>query len=266
MSFMDAPNSNLGRADSTTSSGDSAIDRQHTTFRDHLAAERRYSPHTQSSYGRDISDFIRFLKSEGLPLDAQSVTAATIRLYLASLFDHKKPETVARRISSLRSFFGFLHKRHLIQQNPAFDIKTPKRAKTLPRFLTVDQTTALMAGDETPATASGPLAVRDRAIVELLYGAGLRVSELTGIDVLDVDCSQRLLRVMGKGSKPLLRPLAQKPSRRWMCTSSIAPNLCEKKVRQSIGYFWEKTARRSPRARCKTLCAAWVNAHSTERT
>jgi integrase/recombinase XerC len=118
---------------------------------------------------------------------------------------HKKT-TIARKLSALRSFFRFLVKRGVIRRNPAEMVLTPKRGRPVPNYLPVDETFRLLDG----LKGDSVLALRNRAILETLYSAGLRVGELVGIDVGDVDFDKGLVRVLGKGNKERLSPVGNK--------------------------------------------------------
>jgi integrase/recombinase XerC len=129
-----------------------------------------------------------------------------IRGYLGWLHRRNKKSTIARKLSAVRSFFRFLCRKGFIRQNPADLIFTPKQDRTLPGYLTVDDTFRLLDA----VKGQSPAALRDRAIFETLYSGGLRVSELAQANVFDVDFDQRIIRVHGKGNKERLVPLGRK--------------------------------------------------------
>ena len=166
-------------------------------FLRYLAVERVASAHTLRSYRTDLADCAAFLASRrlGTLVDAD---ARTLRAYLAALHERGLARTsIARRLAALRSFFRFLMRRGRARANPAREVATPKLPKTLPAYLPIDESEALLRVAPPPAAANP----RDRAILELLYGSGLRVSELTGLDVDDVDLEAGSVRVLGKGGK-----------------------------------------------------------------
>ena len=172
------------------------------------------SPHTVRNYRIDLFQFLDFLHQvypeapEAASLDR--VDPLTVRAFMASLRRRGlTPGTVARRVASLRSFFQFCCRRGWLSWNPAALVTTPKLPKPLPPHLTVDQAFQLL---DTPQ-GDDPLALRDRAILELFYASGIRLGELTGLTVDDLDLEQRLVKVMGKGNKerivPIGRPAAE---------------------------------------------------------
>lgn len=173
-------------------------------FLAHLRTERRLSPHTNSNYRRDIESFAAFCEREGVPGWA-TVDNFHVRSFAAS--EHRNglsPRSIQRRLSALRSFFSFLVREGALQANPAADIRAPKAAKRLPRTLDADRMARLL---EPPA--DDPLARRDHAMMELLYSSGLRLAELVGVDLTDIDLGDRTVRVLGKGSKTRIVPVGQ---------------------------------------------------------
>lgn len=179
-------------------------------FIDYLGRQKGYSGHTLRNYRTDLRMFAGFLhRREGLPADQQlegkveSIDSQVVREYLANLFVHFKRSTIARKLSALRSFFGFLQKNGLMHANPATDLVSPKMQRTLPPYLTVDQVFRLL---ERPDSAK-PLGLRDLAVLEVLYSCGLRASEMEGLDVQSVDFDQRLVRVIGKGDRERIVPV-----------------------------------------------------------
>jgi len=188
-------------------------------FRDYLAVERAYSPRTTSAYLRDLEEFRRiFNEREGRDPKLKKLDATDIRAHLAALFGRNDASTISRKLSSLRGFFRFLVARDEVESNPARVVRSPKRRRALPKALDVDAVFRLI--DAPPASASGEvsdskqvLALRDRALLEVLYGAGLRVSECCGLDVDDIDRDRfgkrgALVKVRrGKGAKERLVPL-----------------------------------------------------------
>ncbi len=188
-------------------------------FLDHLKVERACSERTAVAYGRDLEEFRRlFCDRGGADPDPIRVDTADIRAHLAALFGTNDAATIARKLSSLRSFFRFLAHRGLIEGNPARAVRSPKRRKPLPRALDVDDTFRLIeVANAEPARAElqQRLQLRDRALLEVLYGAGLRVSECCGLDVADLDRGRyqdtTLIRVRrGKGGKSRLVPVGSK--------------------------------------------------------
>jgi integrase/recombinase XerC len=171
----------------------------------YLRVERGASPHTRKAYGRDLKEFQAYLAEQRPPLALDEADAYAVRGYLGRLHGGRKPSSIARKLSSLRSFYRFLAKRHGVA-NPMTLIDSPKHAPPLPRFLPVDEAVRLM---ERPR-GNDVLALRNRAILEVLYGSGLRVSELVGLDMAHVDREGAVIRVLGKGRKHRVVPLGRK--------------------------------------------------------
>ena len=171
-------------------------------FLDYLKAERGVSPHTLKAYAEDLQEFHQFLKKT--PKDIDNLD---IRSFLASLHHRKlKKTSISRKLATVRSFFKYLHREGHVLKNPARLVSTPKVPKPLPKFLTVDETFCLMESPEGDAFRP----VRDKAMLELLYSSGLRVSELTSLDISDLDIKESLVRVKGKGMKERILPIGLK--------------------------------------------------------
>ncbi len=189
-------------------------------FIHYLAVEKNASPHTCRCYRRDLEAFEAFLKNSGMYLnpagdvEIEKVDRIAIRKYLSFLHRKNKKSSIARKISTLRSFFKYLIREQIISSNPAKSVSTPKVDKTLPTTLTVDEAFRLMESPknipEKPSEASKEKRLRDRAILELLYSSGLRVSELVGLDLNQLDLDLGILRVMGKGRKERIVPVGVK--------------------------------------------------------
>jgi integrase/recombinase XerC len=149
------------------------------------------------------------LREQGLPLDARELDIVALRGFLGSLFRTNQASTMKKKVSAIRSFFKFLLKRRLIDQNPASGLRSPKIAKSLPRFLTVDQAFRVMGAPPKEEKRAKPLMVRDQAMLETLYGTGVRVGELAGMNVDHCDFSESSVRVLGKGGKERIVPLGK---------------------------------------------------------
>ena len=182
-------------------------------FIDHLRIERNASVHTLRSYAADLEQFRNFLISKELFIDEKSgdvsvgkIDRLAIRAYLSHLFRECKKSSLARKIAAQRSFFRYLVAEGILPQNPAEMVSTPKQDKPLPTFLPVDEVFSLM---DTPdhATVWG---ARDRAILEVLYSCGIRVSELVGLSDGDADYFLGILKVFGKGGKERIVPIGEK--------------------------------------------------------
>jgi integrase/recombinase XerC len=190
---------------------DEAVD----AFMLYLRVERSYSPRTQKSYARDLEEFARLYRArEDRDPEVDRLDSLDVRSHLADLFSKNDAATISRKLSALRSFFKYLVARGHVAGNPAAMVKSPKRRKALPRALDVEDACRLV---ESPTRAhvdkgAGPLKLRDRAILEVLYGTGLRVSECCSLDLLDVDRERyggrAVVRVRhGKGNKERIVPL-----------------------------------------------------------
>jgi integrase/recombinase XerC len=170
----------------------------------HLRTERRLSPHTESSYRRDLGALTAFCDVERLgtwtKLDSFHIRTFAAREHRDGL----GPRSVQRRLSALRGFFNYLIREKVIEANPAADIRAPKAARRLPKTLDVDQVASLLERKTTD-----PLSRRDLAMLELLYSSGLRLAELAGLDVADLDLADRTVRVLGKGSKTRILPVGR---------------------------------------------------------
>lgn len=179
-------------------------------YLDHLAVERGLSEHTLAAYRRDLRRYAAFLARKDI-LEAGAVEEATIRSFVASLSASThgpndapyRATSVARTLSAVRSFHRFLLREGVTDRDPAVGVPQPRLPRSLPRPLPVEDVRRLL---EAPDEGS-PIGLRDRAILELLYGSGLRISELTGLDVDDLDLEEGSVRVLGKGGKEREVPL-----------------------------------------------------------
>jgi integrase/recombinase XerC len=179
-------------------------------FLSYLADERRFSPRTVEAYASDLERFVRFWETEFANQGASRTPVAKIdslavRSHLASLHRAKlSNRSLARHLSTLSSFFRWACREGHLEKNPAKGLPPPRVAKTLPRALTLSDTEQLLdTRDE------GNFPERERALFELLYATGLRVSEVSGLDTEDVDLTSRLVRVTGKGSKERIVPFGE---------------------------------------------------------
>jgi integrase/recombinase XerC len=186
---------------SVTDRSDSATD----AWLEHLAHERRVAARTVESYGRAVAEFAAFLEEAGIAGGPEGADAAAVRAFLARLYGRNAPPTLARKLAALRSFFAFLKRRRDGTTNPATEVVTPRIRRALPGFVSVDEAFRL-ADDGWPDTPCGR---RDRAMVELLYGSGIRVGELVGLDVGSLDLAGGTARVLGKGGKERIVPLGR---------------------------------------------------------
>ncbi len=177
-----------------------AIDR----FLDHLRAERGASPQTLRAYATDLRQFRAFLDDEAPDSALEDIDHRVVRRFLASLAGTVSTRTSARKLSTLRSFFDHLVEIGRLEANPARRIRMPKIARKLPAFLSRDEARVLLDDQE---RGDSVLATRDLAVLELLYGSGLRVSELASLDIADAPAGLTSIRVVGKGSKERVVPV-----------------------------------------------------------
>ncbi len=176
-----------------------------SAYRSHLADERMLAPHTVRAYLADSTQLAAFCQAFGIA-DPDEVEPLVLRRHLAALVGGGAARaTVARKTASARSLFALLARRGLVTDDPASLLGTPKGERRLPRVLRRDQVDALLAQGD-PRTADG---LRDRAVLELLYASGARISELVGLDVDTLDLSTGLARLLGKGSKERLVPVGE---------------------------------------------------------
>ena len=194
-------------------------------FRRHTATERRFSPHTVSNYARDLESLVSYCDRTGLArwaeVDAVHVRTFAARLHAAGL----SARSIQRRLSAVRSFFDFLLREAQVRRaggaargtgeaqeediaalrsNPAHEVRAPKGARRLPETLDADQMARLLA-----VTEDSPMALRDRAIMELLYSSGLRLAEVCSLDTGHLDLKDRSVRVLGKGRKERVVPVGR---------------------------------------------------------
>jgi len=190
------------------------LDQLRTQFLDHLRYERNVSAHTLRNYESDLQQFLDHLnppdeKAKGKKRAAPNVREIdhiTIREWLAMLHtDHKKKSSIARKLAALRTFFQFLVREGIVEANPAKLVATPRKEKKLPVHLSVEDAIRFI---ETP-DADSDFGKRDRAILELLYATGVRVSELVQLDLRDIDFNNKLLRVFGKRRKERIVPFGE---------------------------------------------------------
>ncbi|HUO40398.1 MAG TPA: tyrosine recombinase XerC, partial [Mycobacterium sp.] len=171
-------------------------------FADHLALELGRSAHTERAYRTDIGSLFDFLAARKSVAALTDLTLPVLRSWLAAQATAGAARTtLARRTSSVKTFTAWALRRGLLTSDPAVRLQLPKAHRTLPAVLRADQALDALAAAESGAAQKDPLALRDRLIVELLYATGIRVSELCGLDIDDVNIAHRLLRVLGKGNK-----------------------------------------------------------------
>lgn len=174
-------------------------------FIKHLSGERNYSKHTIKAYRGDLSDFRDFLHKEKIKVE--DTDSGAINRYVSALYGKNSPASVERKISAVRSFFSYLLRKKIMSSNPAKLVRTPKKKKRLPVFLSVDEVFSMI---DVKDSGKKTLVARDKAILELLYSSGLRVSELAETTMYDLNLGNALIRVRGKGNKERIVPIGSK--------------------------------------------------------
>jgi integrase/recombinase XerC len=178
-------------------------------FLRHMSVERNASAHTLRGYRTDLTDFQGFLIERGVAglaaADARAVRAWLVALHARGL----NPVSISRKLAAVRSCGRFLVRRGVLERNPAREVRGPRLPRKLVSFLPIDEATELVEGRE----IGGATRVRDRAILELFYASGLRVSEVSGLDVEALDRTERTVRVLGKGRKERIVPYGGQAAR-----------------------------------------------------
>ena len=178
-----------------------------TEFLAYLKSQRGYSEHTLRNYRIDLRHFFDFFKQKqganGSPDYLEKIDYQAIRDYLATLFSRYRRTSISRKLSAIRSFFQYLERENLTEANPTADISAPKQAQYIPAYLQVDEMFRLLEGPD----QSTPRGLRDRALLEVIYSCGLRVSEAAGLNLSSIDYAERLVRVFGKGQKERIIPI-----------------------------------------------------------
>lgn len=171
-----------------------------------LKSEKFYSPHTCKNYTRDLQLFVDFLHSRDIQhwhdVDYRSVSAFAAQRFRQG----KNGRTIQRELSSIRSFYKYLMRQNVVQNNPALEVKAPKTAKKLPKTCDSEQIAQLLQ----PHTHDDPLTIRDLAIFELIYSSGLRLAELASLNMDSINYDSKQLRVTGKGNKTRYLPVGKK--------------------------------------------------------
>lgn len=189
-------------------------------FADYLALERGRSAHTQRAYLGDLRSLFEFVDQRSPDAGLRTLSLPVLRSWLAAQAAAGAARTtLARRTSAAKTFTAWATRRGLLDTDPAARLQMPKARRTLPAVLRQDQAVDAMEAAKSGAAEGNPLALRDLLIVELLYATGIRVSELCGLDVDDVDVDRRVLRVLGKGNKQRTTPFgepAEDALRRWL--------------------------------------------------
>lgn len=212
-------------------------------FLRHMGLEKNSSAHTVKSYREDLNQALEFFRTRlpGRPLEPALLTTRLLRSYLAWLNEQGYAKTtIARRISSVRSFCRFMCRQGTLTANPADTLRGPRQDKKLPHFLSEAEITRLL---ETPP-AETPAGLRDRAILETLYSGGLRVSELTGLDVDDLDLHASMVTVRGKGKRERLAMLGKASKKALQAWLEVRDAIVEKKRKPMPAVFLNKLGTR----------------------
>jgi integrase/recombinase XerC len=231
-------------------------------FLQYFSKGKCYSSHTIKAYGSDLGQFMEFLaeRTEGGELpDLGSVGQEDIRTFLGNLIRHGVAKrSVARKLASLRAFFGFLARTGSIHRDPTATLTSPKLDKKLPRFLSEKEIRSAIEGIPTDS----PSGARDRAIFELFYGTGMRLSELIGLNRRDVDFPGMTVRVLGKGSKERILPLGKSALGALRHYLTRRPEL--RPAETEIAVFLNRQGRRFSARGIQLLVRHWL-ANATEK-
>lgn len=186
------------------------LERSIERFSEHLSGQRRASPHTVAAYASDLRQLAQFVRdrsrAEVAPAD---VNKLVLRAWLGELSRSRSAGSIARKLASVRAFFRYLCREGELSDNPAELVATPKIRRKLPAFLSVDAASQVMDAPVDGTARSDAESARDRLMLELLYGSGLRVSELAGLNLDQISLEQNELRVLGKGRKERVVPLGR---------------------------------------------------------
>jgi integrase/recombinase XerD len=250
-----------GEAPSTPPRGPGdALEASREAFLTHILVERGLATRTADAYARDLADFAAFARRRGAAAPPD-IHRATITLYLLGMRRHGMAETsVARRLAAIRGWTGFWLREGLITDDPALDLRPARAPRRLPAVLSVEEVERLLAQPR----GSTPQGLRDRAILELLYAAGLRVSELVSLDVGDVHLDTEYVRCLGKGSKERIVPVGA-PAVRAVQRYVSAARLALVKGRTAPALFVNRSGRRLTRQSVWMMVQAYARAAGIRR-
>ena len=217
--------------------------RELSEFLDYLRYERNASVHTISGYRRDLTQFIDYIGERGVSF--RKVDNIQIRGFMAQLHERRlKKSSTARKLAAIRSFFQFGVKKKWIAENPAKVVATPRQEKHVPSFLSEEETVHLL--DVPPSKK--PIDLRDKAILELLYASGIRVSELVGINQEDANLGERMIRVRGKGKKERLIPFGRMAGEHLAIYLKVRPGLVQDRIGEKAMFLNYRGRRITPRS------------------
>ncbi len=193
-----------------------SLQKQIALFLEVLVSEKGYASSTQRSYAHDLKEFAAYMagfhkaasqkKRASSQVTAEQIDSLAIRGYLGDLFQRNIKATIARKLATIRSFLRFLVRQGVLAENPADEILTPKHQRSIPVYLPVDDMFRLLDSIKTDSL----LGLRNRAMFEAMYSCGIRVSELAGLNLEDIDFNNALIRVRGKGNKERILPVGSK--------------------------------------------------------
>ena len=222
----------------------------------YLGVERNVSPYTVRNYTSDLLGFFHFLKTKGVS-SLQEVDRHVLRDYLSHLMEQGFVKaSIARKLSAIRSFYRYLLREEIISTSPVADTSSPKLDKRLPSFLTIEEVERLLEAPD----LSTPQGQRDRALLELLYASGLRVSELVNLNLEQVNLDSREIRVRGKGSKErvvLMGEPAAEALRAYL--KQGRPKLFASKIRMTNALFINRYGERLPERRVQRILEKYAN-------
>jgi integrase/recombinase XerC len=182
------------------------LDSALSSFLAYLEAERRSSPNTVAAYKNDLESLVRTLRERERPDDVGAIDVYALRGWLGGLARTHAPSSVARHVAAVKTWMRWLRRGNVIRTNPAEELASPKARRSLPTLVSADAAAQIM---EAPDDAT-PAGARDRALLEVTYGSGLRVSEVVGLDLGRIDLAGASARVVGKGNKERIVPLGRK--------------------------------------------------------
>lgn len=217
-----------------------------SSFLDYLQVERGLSPHTIGAYRRDLSQFFSWIQDDVLKIDS-----AQIGRFIRTLREKGyEPSSITRKLSTVRMFYKFLHLEGKVKSSPLEGISSPRLGRKLPAYLSEKEMSDLLSAPPTESL----LGVRDKAILEVLYGGGLRISEVVNLDISDLNLRGGWVRVMGKGAKERIVPLGR------VACQWVRTYLRERKEepKSSVALFFNRYGRRLSRQACWKIIKKWA--------
>lgn len=226
-------------------------------FKAYLNTEKNFSQHTLINYAKDLQDLFSFLELNSTKIE--NTTQQILKQYLTVLYDKNyQKSTIARKLSSIRTFFKFLYREQLIKFNPASFLLTPKLSHKLPEFLDIREIMELL---DTKGS-DDILSYRDKAILEVLYSTGIRVSELTNLNVEDIDFIGGTVKVRGKGKKERIVPLGSKAIEALNIYESAKKQINIRPFSINYAVFMNKNAKRLTDRSVRRIIDKWIKKSS----